>query len=60
MSDKSLYETLGISPDADEATIKKAYLKLARETHPDKHPGDETAQWVGGGVSSVCTETYQT
>ena len=44
MSDKSLYETLGISPDADEATIKKAYLKLARETHPDKHPGDETAQ----------------
>ena len=32
---KSLYETLGISQNATEADIKKAYRKLARQYHPD-------------------------
>jgi len=31
-----LYETLGISKDADEKTIKKSYRKLAAKHHPDK------------------------
>lgn len=35
MSDKNLYEVLGVAPDADEKTIKSAYKKLIKETHPD-------------------------
>src|SRR5258707_12066311 len=32
---KDLYKTLGVAENADEATIKKAYRKLAKEFHPD-------------------------
>jgi molecular chaperone DnaJ len=37
------YELLGVAHDADDATIKKAYRKLAREYHPDVNP-DPAAQ----------------
>lgn len=33
-----LYESLGLEPGASESQIKKAYLKLARQYHPDKNP----------------------
>ena len=39
----SLYETLAVPRDASGADIKKAYLRLARETHPDKHRDDPAA-----------------
>lgn len=42
--EKDFYKTLGVSPDADGAEIKKAYRKLARANHPDQHPGDEAAE----------------
>ena len=44
MADKrDYYEVLGVDKNADSATIKKAYRKLAKKYHPDAHPGDEEA-----------------
>lgn len=42
--EKDFYATLGVPADADAATIKREYRKLARKYHPDQHPGDEAAE----------------
>ena len=42
-SKKNYYEILGVDKNATEDQIKSAYRKLAKQYHPDLHPGDATA-----------------
>lgn len=44
MSKTCYYEVLGVSRDADERQLKKAYRKIAMENHPDRNPGDAAAE----------------
>ncbi len=41
---RDYYEVLGVEKGADDAAIKSAYRKLAKQYHPDLHPGDKEAE----------------
>jgi molecular chaperone DnaJ len=49
------YETLGVSRDASEDDIKKAYRKIAIKYHPDKKPGNKVAE----EMFQEATEAYE-
>ncbi len=52
---RDYYEVLGVSRDADDATIKKAFRRLARELHPDVNTNDPQAE----EKFKECAEAYE-
>ena len=54
MSKRDYYEVLGVVKTATEVEIKSAYRKLAIKHHPDKNPGDHTAE----DKFKECSEAY--
>ncbi len=54
MSKRDYYEVLGVTRTATEIEIKRAYRTLAVQHHPDKNPGDHTAE----DKFKECAEAY--
>ncbi len=55
MSKRDYYEVLGLSRNASDAEIKKAYRTLAMKYHPDRNPGDAKAE----ELFKEASEAYQ-
>lgn len=52
---RDYYEVLGVERDAGDEAIKKAYRKLALQFHPDRNPGDHSAE----ASFKEATEAYE-
>ena len=53
------YSVLGIRPDADEETIKKAYRQKCKQYHPDLHPDDPAAEEKFKEVQAAYSEVLR-
>ena len=42
--EKDFYKILGVTKGVGDADLKKSYRKLAKDNHPDLHPGDQAAE----------------
>ena len=57
MSKKDYYELLGVSRDASDVDVKKAYRKLALKYHPDRVAEDQKSQ--SAEKFKEATEAYE-
>src|SRR4051812_23030666 len=55
MTKVDYYEILGVAKNAEDRVIKSAYRKLAMQYHPDRNPGDHTAE----AKFKECAEAYE-
>ncbi len=55
MAKRDYYEVLGVSKNASEAELKKAYRRSAQKHHPDRNPDDEDAEHK----FKECKEAYE-
>lgn len=57
---ENLYDILGVSKNASQDEIKKAYRKLAKQWHPDKFNGDESKKKEAEEKFKKISEAYDT
>ena len=53
------FQVLGVSPEADEEEIKRAYRQMAKRYHPDLHPGDRDAEAKMKEINEAYAEAIQ-
>jgi molecular chaperone DnaJ len=53
MLEKDYYKALGVAPEASQEDIRKAYRRLAKRYHPDRHGGSKSAEEKFKGISDA-------